>query len=261
MSVLLLTATINSGYFGNISTKITDTAERKNQYADTLEKYICESNFDKIVFAENSCERLDEEYFMQKANQYNKKLEFLSLPGNKSLMKLKGKSYGEAKLISEAIANSKLIKEEQAFYKVTGRVWISNINKLINDRVENNFVAHNFKSWVRTSFFKIRKDDFYNCLIDAAELCDDNTENYEWCIEHVYYECLKKAMYPVETFLVYPDLRGINSGSGAPYTKSSKALWIRNVITKNKGYKMDCRNHGYYIVLKKIEELRIFLRK
>ena len=256
MSVLLMTATINSSYFGNISTKIADTKERKRQYEDALTKYIMYSNFDKIIFADNSNEQLDESFFCEMAERYKKKIEFLHLPGNMDLMKTQGKSYGEAALILDAFRNSKLLVGESAIYKVTGRIWINNINKIINDRVENCFIAHNFKAWVLTSFFKITSKDFWKSLSSAPELCNDNSEDSFWCIEHVYYELLRKTIYPVQKFKVYPDMRGKNGGSGGMYTKTKKQLFIRSIITILNINKYNPNKQFYYPFFLWMEKVR-----
>ena len=260
MSVLLLTATINSGYFGHVGTLIKDYDERKQQYISTLTRYICDSKFDRIVFAENSNESLDEEYFYELARVHGKKIEFLSLPGDKKKMQEQGKSYGEAKLIYDAFSTSVLIRDEDAIYKVTGRVYVENINKLINERVENNFTAHNFVSWVLTSFFKIRKDDYFEFFQNTPQLSNDNTPNYEWCIEHVYFETLKNVKHPIKSFRCYPDLRGINSGSNAPYTKSKKAIFLRNILTKFNWFKFDPKPKKVYKLINYAQTLKKELR-
>lgn len=256
MSVLLMTATINSGYFGNISSHITDTEIRRKQYEDALEKYILYSNFNKIVFADNSNEKLNEQYFLELAQKSNKKLEFLEIPGDMQLMKKRGKSYGEAALIRNAFLKSELISCEDSIYKVTGRIWIQNINKIIDNKHQNCFIAHNFKEWVLTSFFKITKEDLLHALAGAPELCNDNTENNIWCIEHVYYELLRKAENPVKAFPVYPDMIGINSGSGAYYTKTKSQLLIRNIITKIGLNTYDPKPHFYYRFFSWLEYIR-----
>ncbi len=256
MSVLLMTATINSGYFGNISTTITDTDERRKQYEDALTKYIRFSSFDKIVFAENSHEKLNESYYLDMANAVGKQVEFLDLPGNNKVMKIKGKSYGEAALIHEAFQKSVLISTEPAIYKVTGRIWINNINSIVDDKPENCFVAHNFKSWVLTSFFKITSEDYWTALSSAPEMCNDNTDDSLWCIEHTYYELLKNAVNPVRAFSVYPDMRGINSGSGARYTKTKKQLIVRNIITVFKLNQYDPKRKIYYPFLSFLEYMK-----
>ena len=253
MSVLLLTATINSGYFGNISSTITDIKERRKQYHETLEKYIRYSEFPKIVFADNSEERLDESFFIELAKSLRKEIEFIELPGDKELMKKQGKSYGEAVLIKEAFEKSRLIGGESSFYKVTGRIWVENINKLINDVPETCFISHNFKSWVLTSFFKVRSDEFSSTLSVASKLCIDNTPNWFWCIEHVYYELLRTAIYPVNSFLEYPDMRGINSGSGGLYTKTRKQMMMRNLLLKLGIYHFHPDNQFYYPIFRWLE--------
>lgn len=256
MSVLLMTATINSGYFGNISTKIKDTEERKKQYENALTNYILHSKFDKIVFADNSNEHLNESYFCDLADKYGKALEFLEFPGNCDRMRAQGKSYGEAALILEAMKGSKLISGEPSVYKVTGRIWIENINKLINDRTETCFVAHNFKSWVLTSFFKINIEEFWETLSSAHELCNDNTEDFEWCIEHAYYVLLKNSILPIHSIIPYPDMRGINSGSGGFYTKTKKQLFIRNALTLLGFYRFNPNRQFYYPLLSLLERLK-----
>ena len=256
MSVLLMTATINSGYFGNISTTVTDTEIRKKQYEEALVNYIQYSKFDSIVFAENSNEQLDEQLYQDMADTYGKKIEFLELPGDSNRMNIQGKSYGEAALILGAFQNSDLISNESVVYKVTGRIWVNNINLLINDKYDNCFIAHNFKSWVLTSFFKITSEDFWSALSSAPEMCNDNMDNSLWCIEHVYYELLKKARYPINRFRVYPDMRGINSGSGAMYTKTKKQLLIRNIISLLNLNKYSPTNKFYYPMFTWLEYMK-----
>ena len=256
MSVLLMTATINSGYYGNISTTVTKTEERKKQYEEALTKYIQISRFKKIVFAENSETHLNEEFFLKMAEGYGKQIEFLDQPGNIAQIKALGKSYGEATLILDAFNNSKLIQSEPAIYKVTGRIWIDNINDLINDDTENCFIAHNFKEWVLTSFFKITYNDFWETLSFAPNLCNDNTEDYFWCIEHAYFELLKRTPNPINRFKVYPDMRGINSGSGALYTKTRKQLFVRNIVTKLNLNKYNPNKQFYYPMLSWLEYWR-----
>jgi len=249
MSILLMTATISSEHFGNVGTTIQDTQERRKQYEETLHKYITLSKFDKIVFAENSGAAFDMQRFGKLAERYGKMIEFLYLPGNKENTQIFGKSYGEAQLISDAVCNSKLLENEQAFYKVTGRIWIPNINELIDNKVNNCFVAHNFVSWLLTSFFKVRVDDFKDNLLCAKNVCNDSNGN---CIEHIYYELMKKAKHEVRSFKKYPKLTGINSGSGVSYGKSWVGEKIRNVLIKLKWYEMDITPRWYYSVLLKV---------
>ena len=250
MSILLMTATINSGNFGNVRTQIKDTEERKRQYEEALYKYIVLSNFDKIVFAENSGESFDIQRFEKLAEEHGKMFEFLYLPGDKETMQIYGKSYGEAQLISDALCNSKLFDNEQVFYKVTGRIWISNINELIDNEVNSCFVAHNFVSWLLTSFFKVRIDDFLENLLNAKKFCNDFDDN-DNCIEHVYFELMKKAKHKVKCFKKYPEFTGVVSGTGTAYKKSSGGIKLRNVLIRLKWYDMEIKTRWYYSLLLK----------
>lgn len=255
MSILLITATIDSGYFGNISTIIKETEVRKKQYEETLTKYICNSKFDKIVFADNSLQSLDESYFTEMAIKNEKNLEFLECPGDIDLMKSKGKSYGEAALIVDAFRNSKLMQDESSFYKVTGRVWVNNINSLINERKENCFIAHNFVEEVLTSFFKVSAETFHGVLSSAPELCNDNMHDPPGHIEHVYYELLKQASEPIKCFNRYPDLRGINSGAGTLYDKTTKQRIVRSAAVFLGIMKFNPGNHFYYPLMRRISKV------
>lgn len=255
MSVLLMTATIDSGHFGNVRTTIKDTEERRKQYEDALTKYICNSKFDKIVFADNSLQSLDESYFRELAEKNGKTIEFLECPGDVNKMRAQGKSYGEAALILDAFENSQLIHSEPAFYKVTGRVWVNNINKLVNDRPENCFIAHNHVEEVLTSFFKIKTNVFQEALSSAPELCTDNIPGFPGHIEHVYYELLKKVTDPIKVFRVYPDLRGRNSGSGTLYTKTKGQRFVRNVAVFLRIMKYNPGKHFYYPLMKRLSKV------
>lgn len=60
---VLLTGTIDSSVFNNIGNIITDTNERLSQYEESLTRWITESVFTRIVFAENSGYPFDYNYF------------------------------------------------------------------------------------------------------------------------------------------------------------------------------------------------------
>lgn len=235
MSVLILTATIDSGYFGNVETKIWDTQVRRAQYHEVLEKYIIASDFDKLVFAENSGSHLDEAYFEKLAEEHHK--QFLSLIGNIEQTQKYGKSYGEAKLIADAVEKSALLKGEKAFYKVTGRVWIENINELIKDRkTDSQFISYNYKQWLVTIFFRITISDYYEYLKDVVDeyengRFDELKEKSGWLpIEKLYYAHLIVAAHKIKAFNRYPDFRGNLGGTNLPYTKSAGNLFCRNVL-------------------------------
>lgn len=69
-NTLLLTGTIDPNVFNTnkddkpINVYLTDARERLNQYNAAIERYIKESSFDSIVFAENSGAKFDLEHVL-----------------------------------------------------------------------------------------------------------------------------------------------------------------------------------------------------
>ena len=248
--VLVLTATINTHYFGNKSSVITDTDERKRQYSETLERYITESKFDRFVFVENTDSSLDEEYFLRLAENKHKEIEFLHCPTKIS----RGKSYGEALLLREAFIHSAFLSECECFYKVTGRIFVRNINKIINESIENAFVAYNFQEWVLTSFFKCRKDVFLKYLDSTVEKLYDEPPFLGPHIEHAYYSLLCEASCPVHTFRLFPDFDGLIGGTGNQYGKSRIGILARHVLIKVGFFSFRREKNIFDIVVKCIKE-------
>lgn len=253
MTTLLMTGTIDAGYFGNVSTKVTDTEERKQQYYQTIEKYIRETKFDNIVFAENSHYPFDAERFVNLASDYQKRFEYVEVDTNIEKTQLKGKSYGEACLIAQAVQNSEIFKEGiQVFYKVTGRVFVRNINQLINEKMENLFITHNIYNSCLTVFFKMRVDTFKKCLLDAENSCNEfDGKNF---IEAVYYK--KLVGENIKCFKRYPDLSGIIGGSGQRYDRNKRNLFLKNILIKLGYYSYGKGNIRSW---KKIEKMEIIV--
>ncbi len=70
-----MTATIRP--FCNVN--YTDVEKRKQEYCEAVNYYITKTDFDEIVFAENSGEPFDGEFYTALAEKYNKKFEYLNL--------------------------------------------------------------------------------------------------------------------------------------------------------------------------------------
>jgi hypothetical protein len=118
---------------------------------------------------------------------------------------------------------------EEAFYKVTGRVFVKNINKLINDKPTSEFIMINHIEWCLTSFFKIRKDVFNRRLSEAKD-CLDRTDIKNNCIEATYYQLLENEK--IDCFRRYPDLDGVIGSAGVPYNASKIVLFRNNIFLK-----------------------------
>lgn len=231
MNILLMTGTIDSSRFNNTGVVITNTLERLNQYESTIENYIKYSDFDYIVFAENSGYNFNYKKFNMMAKKHNKKFEFLSLDGYYDETLKYGKSYGESRLMTDAIKKSVLINDNDTIFKVTGRIYVKNINKLIQKmkKYDNVFISYNKSKYVLTSFFKVKVSDYKKILSDSYIDCNDNIDKN---IESAFYNRLLKSKLDTKCFKIYPDLDGIVGGLGCRYNKDKLNLLIRNILIK-----------------------------
>ena len=116
---LLLTGTIDSAVYQNVGNKIQDVRVRLNQYESSIECYIRSTPFNPIVFIENSGYEFDSRRFETLAKSYHKQFEFISGTVCKPEIIRYGKSYGDAFLIHEGLQQSRLLKEEDFFYKIS----------------------------------------------------------------------------------------------------------------------------------------------
>lgn len=109
--------------------------EREKMYAGALQFY-CDSLLKqysdaKIVFVENSGWDLDKiKNKLSDGDNYVNRIEFISLDYNDFDIS-RGKGYNEVGIIDQAIEKSKYIKDSKAFFKVTGRYPIYNIEYLL----------------------------------------------------------------------------------------------------------------------------------
>ena len=141
---LLLTGTIDPSVFGNPNTVLTDVDQRLGQYQETIERYILESPFTKIVFAENSGYLFPSHEMQLLANNHGKEFEFLFVKIDKEI---KSKAFGEADLIDKAMKQSRLLQDESVIYKMTGRVFLLNSHEILRKNVseKREFITNHFK--------------------------------------------------------------------------------------------------------------------
>lgn len=225
MKVLLLTGTIRP----LVNIKYKDPEIRLQEYTRTIQKYLENTDFDVIVFAENSgyaflktARKLD-----QLAKSKNKSFEYLDLSqcaDNRNM------STGEAVLMRSALKESKLLQKADYIWKSTGRVFIRNANKIIQgkQKKDNVFLYSRACDSIQTWFFGINKCDLEKLLSD--EVIDEMSRG---CIEYAwmsYYRQHGDTM-KITSFQCYPDAEGVNS-SGVSYTLSPIKLALKNVLLK-----------------------------
>lgn len=238
-NTLLLTGTIDPNVF-NLDTQkpinvyLTDAGERLNQYNTSIERYIRESVFDRIIFVENSGAIFNSKKYELLAEKYGKRFEYLLrvLNGDQiSKMQQKGKSYGEADLIDFAFRNSSLISEAREVYKVTGRAFLTNSQKILGTS-PNQFITKNKIRWINTEFFKISKKDYFTFLAEGICLMNDyESQN----IERVWYKLIKESGggMQITAFKVFPRLHGvIGSAISKNYDKSKIEYFVGDLLCK-----------------------------
>ena len=214
--IILLTGCIDPN--GMSFTSLTDSTIRLKQYISAINFYLHNTNF-PIVFSENSGTDINN-YF--KSYTDTKRLELLSFNGNSC--KEKGKGYGEAEIIDYALKRSLIIskyKDDCSIIKITGRLIIENITKLI----DNKFPFQNNKSIVASynsdfSFVDTRiiiaPIDFFYSFIKHKEEINDITNVF---FENVFSDCIKQNMqYQFYPFYIEPHIQGQSGTTGNLYT-------------------------------------------
>lgn len=121
--ILLLTACIDPR--GMRETVRSNPEIRRQDYLRAFDRWVKESQFQKIVFCENSGADLSE--FARIASDSSKEVELLSFVAPKYPAHL-GKSYGEILVLEYAIQRSSVIDENSRIMKCTGRLFLLSHN-------------------------------------------------------------------------------------------------------------------------------------
>lgn len=186
---LILTGTINPAVFSNNNVVLTDAEERLSQYCETLTRFLSDSPFDPIIFAENSGYPFPTEEFCALAKQNGKRFEYLYVETSVEKTAAFGKSYGEAVLISQALQSSRLLQGQEIIYKITGRVYLENGDKICHtaDSGKSEFLTIRHRCSCQTVFFKLLRRDYENGLLNLPDYCNEASG---LDVEHAIYNLL-----------------------------------------------------------------------
>ncbi len=255
---LLLTGTIDSGKYNNTGNIITDVSERLSQYEESITKYITETPFTDIVFIENSDYPFDVEKFQKLAQANNKRFEFINGKVCKEETIKRGKSFGDAYLIYEAIEKSELLKECEFFYKITGRIFLKNSKKICKTatKYRNEFIIYTDMGWCLTNIFKVNKQDYINVLLDVYNDCDEKTTND---IEISFYRRLANSNIPLDSFTTYPYFDGIMGATGRNYSGNSIMRFVRNVLARIHCFKYKSKTSFLVKIMMKLTHMKSYV--
>lgn len=225
MNTLLITGTIKP----LIKIKYCDPVVRCGEYMRNLERYICDTNFDRIIFAENSGYPLDTAPLRELAREKGKQFQFLDVSGSADSQTM---STGEARILQQALALCPFLGDEDFVWKVSGRVYIRNANQILRrtkaSRKNVFLYAFNYDS-LQTWFCKVRVGDLkkYFLTEDAVAKMQSSCIEYAWMdIWKAHHNEISMMPFPV-----YPDAEGINS-SGHPYTVPKHKLLLKNILLR-----------------------------
>lgn len=194
METLLLTWTISPSKKQQYQSTSLSSDIRKMQYLKSLIYYITQTSFTQIIFCENSnyefnkSEITNIEYL---SKLFKKNVELLHFNWNYEKVNKLWYWYGEWECLDYAINNSKYLNNTQAFYKITWRYIIWNINEIIETHEnDKNLFIRDIPAYftMNTAFFKMQvklyKDYFYNA---KKYVNHSNNENFESSFYKIIY--------------------------------------------------------------------------
>ena len=230
--VLLLTGAIDIKGLKVPSTTIVDANERLSQYLSSIEYAITHyKSISQIVFCENTNFACDYSLLAEKAIKNGKNLEILSFKGDYTKIQQKGKGYGEGEIIKYALKKSEILMRCEVFFKLTGRLIIKNMDKIVaTTPSESSFIYHPKtiykipKDHIETFFYKVNKNLYLKYLINAYEGVDESRFHY---LEHVFYEQL--SFLELQSFKIAPQITGFSGTSGDPYESGTKETIFENI--------------------------------
>lgn len=257
--VLIITGTIEP--LKQDKLVVQDSKVRLEQYLACIRYYIEQDEIQKIVFCDNS-NYVNEELSLIKDNlqthaQMNRKeLEWLTFQGDFAAVQTFGKGFGEGEIMEYVMAHSELMKSEDYFVKVTGRLVVDNLGKIAKVLDKRNKKNSNIKNVVKTTNSTSRnkqslcyinipnrtRRDIYDTRIYA--MSKDLFQNYfqkayikvndsqGYFLEHAYKDVILTNDIASRNFPLYPRIRGISGSSGGEYVYTEWKCMIKDLQSK-----------------------------
>lgn len=219
---LVMTSCINPPK-GVYALTLNDAVVRCKQYELALQFYIKKTKIKNIIFCDNSNEQLDNAFF-EIAKEHKKNIEFLCYQGNVEKVLAKGKGYGEGEILEYVFQHSQLIRKSKYIIKVTGRLIISNLNKILrlsykDGNYINMFTYSSGNYFADTRFFVMKTADYRNCFLKEYMNVDDRVgQTLEICFARKI--CQDKIQY--RSFPVSINFKGTSGSTGKVYNMPVK---------------------------------------
>ncbi|WP_304035706.1 hypothetical protein [Mesonia mobilis] len=212
---LLLTGAIAPNTWDML--KVTDSEVRRRQYIEAITYYLENTNYD-LIFVENSGNDISN-YF----KQYKKRTEFLTYESEPTVPD-RGKGYKEMEILQYAYENSQILLKSGHIIKITGRLKIINLQKLIR----NNILKLTNQDFIATCIYKEGKMDA-RCFAFSLSFLDEFLKykekvNLKYSFEKALWKSVisfvKNNRATYRQFSENLRVSGVNGAFGVAYDRS-----------------------------------------
>ncbi len=240
--VILVTGTLVPGT-DVFALQLTDRDKRITEYAEGLKELLRgrAGSVDKVVFCENSGDEPALQSLREQlaAEMTGNRLEILSFQGDHNKVAMYGKGYGEGEIINYALANSRILKNEEEFVKLTGRVTIENLDAILKKMKKGTLYFNPVKIYGKdkqtdTKFYKLPIKVYERYFSKLYRQVRDKEGIY---IEHLFWGCLKENRLSFRNTPEYPRYKGTSGSVGISYGTSEWKYQIKNLLCKRNWYR------------------------
>ncbi len=230
--LLIITGTIAPAS-GTEFLELRDVGERLKQYRESISFFVESGAFSKIVFCENSNYGNAKLWDLtEEAKLHNVELELLSFQGDAEQVKLHGKGFGEGEIMEYVFKNSRLLKKEKVFMKITGRMKVDNIADIVSQVKENtcyfNIPNRTHREMFDTRIYVMAVDLFRKLFLHCY---DEVMDSEGWYLEKVYTSILLKNKISVRNFPKYPRIVGMSASTGYSYVYTEWKCKIKDILS------------------------------
>lgn len=230
---------------------LSDPQIRYKETIKGLDFFIKSGAFDKIVLCDNSGFTFNDDELTSLATSHHVSLEILTFRGDSSKVKERGKGYGEGEIMKYILENSRLLKTEDFFFKITGKLSVANIEDIIRkiNQKKNyfNIVTLKWFGAIDTRFYGVNKQVFIDVLLyEYLKVNDGEMVWYEICFRNA----LKKARIAFDSFPIYPIICGLSGTQGIEYVHNDINYKYHRLLTKVGIHNSFFSSLSSYILLK-----------
>ena len=234
--------------------RLADPQRRLFQTYCGLIRWIRETKVANIVLCDNSGTDHAFSELAILAEQQHKRLEVLVFKGDHGKTRSQGKGYGEGEIMKHVMEHSRFLREDTAFYKVTGRIFVEGFDALHDAHATRSVVfcppaemprwrktllraaskhpavLSGFpllrKNHVATMFYKCTKQYYTENLLDRFRHVDDGRGYW---LEHAFMPPLLANGF--DLFSMPPRLVGMSASRGLLYDGGDYSDEVKNFAT------------------------------